>query len=183
MIVYTIAIGPADTTVLDIIEPFLAERFRARVSRLAPLPEPPNAFDPRRRQYDSVHFLRTLVAACPNDADRLLGITSRDLCIPMLTFVFGQAQLRGRVALVSTARLDTQFYGMPAERNALLARSRKEVLHEMGHTFGLIHCPDATCAMSLSTAIQHVDAKSDKYCGTCNALLLQSLRAGIGDQR
>jgi archaemetzincin len=171
MNVYTASIGLCDDRMLGAVEPLIAAEFGVRVMRMREVPEPPNAYDPRRQQYSSVEYLRALATACPREADRLIGLTSRDLCIPMLTFVFGQAQLDGRIAIVSTARLDTQFYGMPSDPEVLLDRLRKEALHEMGHTFGLVHCRDTTCAMSLSTAIQQVDTKYAGYCGNCRTLL------------
>ena len=73
----------------------------------------------------------------------ILGVTDVDLAIPMLSFLFGQAQLDGRVAVVSLCRLHQEFYGLPADRGLLRERTVKEVLHELGHTFGLAHCSDS----------------------------------------
>ena len=42
-------------------------------------------------------------------------MTEGDLAIPTLTFVFGQAQLDGPVAVVSLARLRQEFYGLPGD--------------------------------------------------------------------
>ena len=47
----------------------------------------------------------------------------------------------------------------------------KEVLHELGHTFGLVHCSDSTCAMSLATHIELVDAKAEQYCARCGTAI------------
>ena len=100
-------------------------------------------------------------------ADRVIGITECDLFIPMLTFVFGQAQLNGRVALVSIARLRQEFYGAPSDPGLVGMRLMKEIGHELGHSFGLIHCPDRGCLMSLATSIQEVDRKNSNFCGSC----------------
>ncbi len=70
----------------------------------------------------------------------MLALTGRDLFVPVLTFVFGQAQLGGRVAVVSLARLRQEFYGMAPNGEILMERAVKEALHETGHTFGLVHC-------------------------------------------
>ncbi|MEO8659130.1 MAG: archaemetzincin family Zn-dependent metalloprotease [Bryobacteraceae bacterium] len=164
-------IGPLEPLVLDALAPVLEDCLNVQVRRMPALPLPALAHIPARDQYDSVVFLKALSAACPPGVDRFIGITSLDLCIPMLTFVFGQAQFEGRLALVSTARLDPRFYGMPADLPLLLNRAAKELLHEVGHTFGLVHCSDSTCVMSLSTGIQHVDLKRDAYCPDCAAQL------------
>lgn len=163
-------IGSVDENALAAVEARLGEVFPFSIRRMA-LPEPSYAFDAARDQYSSTAILSALAAACPPDAARLLGVTERDLFIPMLTFVFGQAQLNGRVALVSLARLRQEFYGFPPEPGLLGGRARKEALHELGHTFGLVHCPDSGCAMALSTNTARLDAKQDEYCGTCSAAL------------
>jgi archaemetzincin len=100
----------------------------------------------------------------------------------MLSFVFGHAQLGGRVAVVSLARLRQEFYGLPPDPGLLRERAAKEALHEVGHAFGLVHCVDSECAMSLSTGIEQVDAKQAAYCDTCRALLREADAAARGEE-
>lgn len=152
---------------LSAIEEGAARALGVETRRLDPLPDPLYAYDARRAQYSSVEVMRAFAAAAPAGDSKVIGITERDLFIPMLTFVFGQAQLGGRFAVVSLARLRQEFYGMPPDRDVFLGRAMKEVAHELGHTFGLAHCPDKTCAMSLSTDIRQVDGKRAAYCATC----------------
>ena len=160
------AMGAIDLEVLTVVEQALGSWFRAPVRRL-PLPEPDFAFDAARGQYGSVPVLRHLVGSRPAYGAKLLGLTVKDLFIPMLTFVFGQAQLAGDVAVVSLARLSQEFYGMPSDRALLAARARKEALHETGHMFGLVHCRERTCVMSLATNVRHLDAKGLGFCASC----------------
>jgi archaemetzincin len=131
------------------------------------LPDLEFAFDSRRNQYGSIAALEMLTRVCPADAVKLIAITGRDLFIPVLTFVFGHAQLGGRTAFVSLARLRQEFYGLPANVEVFLDRARKEVLHEAGHTFGLVHCANSACAMSLSTRVQQIDQKRAAFCPAC----------------
>ena len=131
------------------------------------LPPVEFAFDPRRRQYASIPVLEMITRLLPEDAVRLVGLTECDLFIPVLTFVFGHAQLGGRAAVVSLARLRQEFYGLEPDRQLFLDRACKEVLHETGHTFGLVHCADRTCAMSLSTRVQQIDQKRAAFCSAC----------------
>jgi archaemetzincin len=105
----------------------------------------------------------------------LLGITEHDLFIQVLTFVFGHAQLGGRAAVVSLARLRQEFYGLEPEHEIFRARARKEALHETGHTFGLVHCAERSCAMSLSTRVQQIDQKQAAFCPAC----LRQLSNGV----
>ncbi|HVX66035.1 MAG TPA: hypothetical protein VHA11_05520 [Bryobacteraceae bacterium] len=144
--------------------------------RLAGLPEACYAFDPARGQYSSSLILNALAGSRPADAARLVGLTESDLFIPMLTFIYGQAQLGGAVALLSLARLRQQFYGMPPDPDLLIERVHKVALHELGHTFGLVHCHDQTCAMALATNIRQVDLKMARYCSDCGALVAEDVR-------
>jgi archaemetzincin len=127
------------------------------------------AYDVERRQYGSILVLDMLLERCPGDAAKLLAVTERDLFIPVLTFVFGQAQLGGRVAVVSLARLRQEFYGLAANREIFLERAYKEALHETGHLFGLVHCAERKCAMSLATTVRQIDLKDDAFCPACLA--------------
>jgi len=54
-----------------------------------------------------------------------------DLYIPILTFVFGEAQLTDTGALVSTHRLRPEFYGMPQDPRLVQERLLKEAIHEL----------------------------------------------------
>jgi archaemetzincin len=129
---------------------------------------PRHAFDPRRRQHASGAILRWLVEAGPLGG-KVLGVTDRDLFIPILTYVFGEAQLGGTAAVVSTARLleDVALFG----RRLLAERLAKEAVHEVGHAFGLVHCGTPACVMSRSPAVREVDDKSSELCGECRARL------------
>jgi archaemetzincin len=95
----------------------------------------------------------------------VLGLTDVDLFIPILTFVFGEAQLGGMAAVVSTARL-----GDPpemADGRVIWERTAKEAVHELGHAFGLVHCGTPACVMSRSANVRDVDLKRGDLCGSC----------------
>jgi archaemetzincin len=139
--------------------------------RSAPLPAPDDAWDPARGQHSSTRVLQMLLDRRVADGVRALGVTEADLFIPMLTFVYGQAQLGGPAAVVSLARLRQEFYGFPPAPALLLERVAKEAIHELGHTFGLLHCLDHGCAMSLSSNILQVDEKRAELCAGCAVLL------------
>jgi archaemetzincin len=145
----------------------LEARFHVKVdisqNELDPLP----FFDSNRNQYNSSEIVRQLEKDFPEEASKVLGITGLDLFIPILTFVFGEARLHGRCAVVSSFRLDNRFYGLPGNPKLLQERLFKEAIHELGHTYGLIHCHSPECIMKSSTYVEEIDFKSDRFCDKC----------------
>lgn len=133
-----------------------------------------SALDTSRRQYHSTVLLSQLLAKVSAPGEKILGITTYDLFVPVLTFVFGQAQLNNPAGVFSIFRLRSAFYGMPEDPDILFSRAVKEALHELGHTFGLRHCLDAPCAMNASTYVEDIDLKPAAYCNPC----LRAVRKG-----
>ena len=174
--IYIVALGAVDEEALASIEVNLWHSYGFEIRWLSPQAEPSYAFDAQHGQYSSILVLRNLVPQVPADATRLLGVTEKDLFIPMLSFVFGQAQLNGSAAVVSLARLRQEFNGLPANHQLLVARSVKEAVHEVGHTFGLTHCSDITCPMSLSNNVRHVDMKGEVLCRSCSIILEENIK-------
>jgi len=127
------------------------------------------AYNAARGQYHSTEILKRLLQDPPAESWRILGVTDVDLFIPILTFVFGEAQLGDTRALVSTHRLHPEFYGMPKDPGLLQERLLKEAIHELGHTFGLRHCTDYQCVMSASHSVERIDLKRAGFCSACAA--------------
>ena len=158
-----------------LLEPLAAELtavFKVPVKQHAPSFDPEAAFDASRGRYNSRVLLARLLEQAPPGSSRVLGVTGVDLFIPVLTFVFGEAQLDGRAAVVSSHRLDSESYGLPADPDLLLRRLCKEAIHELGHTYNLLHCPDGRCVMASSMQVELIDIKSSRFCPDC----LQELR-------
>jgi archaemetzincin len=129
--------------------------------------DPRVAFDTGRNQYHSTRLLERLSNGAPRDESRTLGLTGLDLFVPVLTFVFGEAQLAGSCALVSCHRLRDEFYGLPPRPDLLEQRLLKEAVHEIGHTFGLRHCANWECVMSSSHSVERLDLKGATFCPQC----------------
>ena len=141
--------------------------FHLETRTYTPVIDPAFALDHSRKQYNSSLLLGKLVETHPKDALRILGVTDLDLFIPILTFVFGEAQLNGPAAIVSIHRLSNEFYGLPRDDTKLQERLEKETIHELGHTFGLLHCRNDRCVMNTSTYVENIDIKPPTFCQSC----------------
>ncbi len=133
--------------------------------------DPAFAFDPSRNQYYSTLLLSSLVRMFSSHAGKVLAVTNADLYIPVLTYVFGEAQLDGMAAIISTYRLDDTLYGLPANPRRFEERMIKEAVHELGHAFGLVHCRDFGCVMHSSSGVEEVDLKPASFCTQCASVL------------
>ena len=168
----SIRIIPLHPVVLDII-PTLVDPLQSIFSRDVIIDPPisrivPKAFDDSRGQHNSTEILRELLDL-PQTNSKILGVTSVDLFVPVLTYVFGEAQLDGSVSVVSTYRLDNTIYGLEADPVLFFERILKEAVHELGHSFGLYHCKNLDCAMHASTAVEDIDVKGAALCPACQS--------------
>ena len=131
-------------------------------------------FEPSRRQYDGFRLLKEVDLGFGMDSDKTMGLFNVDLFIPILTYIFGQAYLNGRAGIASIYRLKNERYGIFKDEKILVNRFSKEVIHELGHTFGLIHCYDPTCVMRSSTYVEDIDQKNHQLCSRCREKLHNS---------
>ena len=122
-------------------------------------------FDSLRKKYISTCLLKSYPVA-----EITLFVTEHDLFADRLNFVFGEAELGGKRAIISLYRLRPEFYGMK-DGELFKERAIKEAMHELGHVFGLIHCRNPSCVMYFSNSILDTDRKSWKYCELCLAKL------------
>ncbi len=130
-----------------------------------------NFYNPGRRQYDANLILKTIMENAPGGFIKTVGLLRVDLFIPILTYIFGQAFLNGNIAIASLYRLRNELYGLEVNNELLLERFSKVVIHELGHTFGLIHCHDPFCIMRSSTYVEDIDQKDIHFCHTCREIL------------
>jgi archaemetzincin len=140
---------------------------------------PTDSFDARRQQHSSTRILKWLIESKPAHTNKVVGITDVDLFIPILTFVYGEAQLGGTAAVVSTARLLSDNGFLPLG-DQLTSRLMKECVHELGHTFGLLHCQVPTCVMARSVNLGQVDVKQPELCHDCRIRFAEIRHQGHG---
>ena len=165
-------IGDFDGQLLAELAPAMANLFHVPTEVLQARLDPEFAYHAERQQYHSSEILEEMQQYVGTDSWRLLGVTAIDLYIPILTFVFGEAQIGGPCGLVSIHRLQQEFYGLPPDRELLRERLLKEGVHEVGHTLDLTHCDDYQCAMAPSHAVEWIDLKDGVLCRACQSRVL-----------
>jgi len=169
-------VGVTDMRLLEWLAESLQEKFRVRTHILSPMVDVGFALHAERQQHHSSEILGGMQSYLTRDTWKLLGITGLDLYIPILTFVFGEAQVGGCSALVSYHRLRQEFYGLPEDKDMLANRLLIESVHELGHTLRLTHCEDYRCAMAASHAVEWIDIKDSGYCEACLSRVMEMAR-------
>lgn len=164
-----IPMGPVDPTAVTIVAANL-QAVMGLAARVVPERlKPDEAFIPSRRQLDATRIIK-MVAAETGGAHFKLALTQADLCIPILTYVYGESQLGGRAAVVSLYRLTSE------SRRKSFDRAAKISLHEVGHLFGLEHCWQAACLMRFSKHLQQLDHLGMHFCPACEYELARRLK-------
>lgn len=169
-------IGPFDADILCAVEKMVVRGLGLPCRIQTLFDDIDFAWDARRGQFNSTAILEKLAEQAPSDTLRVLALTTRDLFIPILTHVYGEAQLGGISCIVSTCRLDDGI-SAACQRRRYLARIVKESAHELGHTFNLRHCKDNQCLMHYCRSIGDVDHKQGRLCRYCNVMFGDGLKA------
>ncbi len=168
-----IPVGDVDGGLLD----WLSEKLPARSGQLSevlpPIHPPKESYNPTRRQYVAGELLDALSRVRDAQASRVVGIIDADTYADDLNFIFGLAAVSGRNALVALPRLRQSYYGLAPDVPLFRERVLKEVIHELGHTWGLRHCPDAGCVMHFSNSLKDTDRKGGDFCSACAQALLR----------
>ena len=108
------------------------------------------AFNEKRRQYYAPALL-SLLKEKP-----CVWIVDVDVYTNGMNFIFGLAG--GGRAIVSSYRLDS------------IEMIEKEVIHEVGHIFGLLHCKNR-CVMQFSNCLEEAKEKPKWLCQECKKRL------------
>lgn len=167
-------IGDIPEWIFDAISKKVETLFGFKIKVLSLLDNIDFALDENRRQYYSTQILDRLEKKAPRECVKVLAVTEEDLFIPILTHVYGEAQLGGKSSIVSISRLVSYSEDTPMK----ISRSRviKEAAHELGHTFDLKHCDDEQCIMHYCRKIEDVDDKSDRFCRYCTIFLADHIK-------
>jgi archaemetzincin len=173
-VIRLLPVGEIDGRLLNSLGQSLSREFSARAEISETRLDPNFSYNAQRQQFYSTEILARMQPMRQPSDWRFVGVASVDLFIPILTFVFGEAQLNNPCALVSTHRLHQEFYGLPADEALLTERLIKEGVHEVGHTLGLVHCIDYSCAMASSHGVEWIDLKGASLCRNCRSRVRQA---------
>jgi len=171
VIIGVLAIGEVPKDALKVIAAHITGYLNLNTEILPPLKHPSYAHDPRRQQYDAGIILSTLETTLIHDQEKIIGVLSVDLFVPIFTHVFGEAREGGKYAVVSSYRLG----GMSSSRKPIspqsLERTAKVALHELGHLFNRVHCQDSHCIMHFTGRVEDLDKIPPYFCKYCAAAL------------
>lgn len=165
--IYIAPIGALNSSILERVVGELKSRFRREVTIIKLSLDTESVRSPERNQYFSTRLIAQALPLTDDYRGKVLILVDFDLYVPVLTFVYGEAQLRGKHSIVSFFRLHEEFYSGIVDEELFFQRVMKEVYHELGHNFGLIHCRDWDCVMHSSAGIEEVDIKGKYYCDHC----------------
>jgi archaemetzincin len=110
-----------------------------------------------------------------HNGNRCLGVLNLDIYAFGLNFIFGEADGRTKKALISLFRLKPEYYRAAPDAAIFHTRTLVEAVHEIGHTYGLRHCPNSHCAMHFSSTVEDTDVKGYKLCWLCQQYINKRL--------
>jgi archaemetzincin len=168
-LVHLLPVGKVDVSHLQALRVMIPRCLHVDCEILQIELDPAPTYHAERQQYSSSEILRRMQAFVRPQDWRLLGITRVDLYIPILKYVFGEAQMGGPCAVVSSYRLTQEFYGLDRDDDLLSERLLKESVHELGHTLDLRHCQDYRCAMASAHAVEWIDIREKSLCNSCRS--------------
>jgi archaemetzincin len=181
-LITVIPLGRVQEDVLRVVSDSLQGVLRLPVDVLAPAELPGEAFITTRNQYNAMMLIKYLDAEYGDRGLKVLGVTAKDITNPILTYVFGEAYMDGRSAVMSYRRLALGPAGDPVSREQLLERVVKVAVHEIGHTFNIPHCHEGRCVMKASNTLGELDDKLNYMCGYCEFFLSDALTKALRDQ-
>jgi archaemetzincin len=163
----------SNTSLLNDLVESLSNIFASNINIISLPLDISSSYSKERGQYFSTQIISDALKLTSFYSGKVLIMVEFDLFVPVFTYIFGEAQLNGKHSIVSVCRLHEEFYSGTTNDFLLFERTIKEVLHELGHNFGLTHCKDWDCVMHVSRGIEEIDIKGDSYCSHCKSKISQ----------
>ena len=166
-------LGDTGDEIMEKLKDGVGSIFHCPVETKAGFSDLTQAYNAEGKQYHSSKLLTSLnESERPERDERVVGIVDVDLYVPRLNFVFGEADVLSRTAVVSLCRLRQEYYGLAPDDGLFLERATKEIVHELGHTFGLRHCPNNKCVMHFSNSLADTDLKEAHFGDKCRPKII-----------
>ncbi|MDY6988096.1 MAG: archaemetzincin [Thermodesulfobacteriota bacterium] len=164
-------LGDVRGAIVDTIASKIETFFNIRTDVFQGHAIPQGSYHPQRGQYNCYPILTFLRTLKPDHAIKTIGVTEVDLFVPILTYVFGEAEMGGHAAVISTYRLARGRDRQPIPAELLLKRVEKIAIHELAHTFCLSHCKEDGCLMGSFPILNRIDENSIRFCRYCVTFL------------
>ena len=163
-------VGKIDPYIIDNLKSTLGKIFGcpAEIALTRELPE--QAYKKARGQYSAPALIDAVKPVNAQGSIRVVAVVDADIYSAERQFVFGHAEQESHAAVISLYRLRPE---LPPDAALFLNRAVKEALHELGHTFGLDHCPSNRCVMHFSHSLSDTDVKGTVFCSKCQPKLIQ----------
>lgn len=169
----TLVIQPLGNAVplVEPVEKALTTFFPLSLTVAAPAALPERAYYRPRGRYRAEILLEMLAEFAPAGSERVLGLTSVDISTSKPPHedwgILGLASVGGRACVLSAFRCRRRARN-PAHAVERLA---KTAVHELGHTFGLQHCPHQGCLMEDGGGSVLTTDRETDLCPDCRARL------------
>lgn len=170
-----VPIGEVPAIVTKVIAAHFSAFLNLQADVLACLPPPFHALDRGRMQYDAGQVLSSLEKEKFDGYEKIIGVLTGDLFVPIFTYVMGEARQGGRCGLISLFRLEEKLPAGHLPPSQLLERCAKAALHELGHLFNLVHCSDPLCLMHICCDALELDQRRFSLCRYCRLFFENSL--------
>jgi archaemetzincin len=139
---------------------------------------PERAYYRPRARYRAEILLEVLAELAPPGTERVLGLASVDISTSKPPHedwgILGLASVGGQTCVLSSFRCRRRSRGAAHA----VERLAKTAVHELGHTFGLDHCPNHGCLMEDGGGSVLTTDRETDLCAECRSKL-----AGAGKLR
>lgn len=167
------AIGDISVELLGRLSACLEERFLFKFTVEAPLPLPAAAYNISKKQYFAPTILKKIKISPASHLLFAVGLTPVDLYGTDMNFMYGAVNRQERIAIVSTHRLQPEYYGHPASPELHFARLLKEFTQQLVHCMGGKNCYSRTCVMYVTKNVYEIDSKDSLFCYDCEKKIRQ----------